>query len=172
MMTTKRDPKQARGEHVDRGIELEPEARAAYVGQTGFQVFTVAFIENGRLGISPDGIVFKKKVSTVKGNLSLSSIKKIDRLLEIKCPDTNNHIRYIIENRLPAEHKDQVIHAFVTIDDLEEVDFVSYDPKFKHKPLHIITIRRSDLIVDISTAKVAYDRFLQKLDKYYSTLVL
>jgi len=162
MMTTERDPKQAYGEHVDRGNELEPEARKKYEAATGEKVHQVAFIEteDGKLGLSPDGLTYKKGGKVIK------------KLLEIKCPDSNNHIRYILEGGLPSEHKDQVIHAFVVCDDVDEIDFVSYDPKFRFKPLHIVTVKRASYIVDISTAQIAYQRFLTKLDEAYRSLIL
>jgi hypothetical protein len=158
MITTVRDPKQAYGEHVDRGNELEPEARKAYEKATGAKVREVAFIKNGRYGLSPDGLVMKGKA--------------IKKLIEIKAPDTNNHIRYILEKTLPTEHRDQIIHGFIVCDDVEEIDFVSYCPVFKFKPLLIITVRRSDMMLDIATTKVQYDKFIEKLDKHYSTLIL
>jgi hypothetical protein len=157
-MTTVRDPKQAYGEHIDRGNELEPEARKVYEKVTGQKVREVAFIKNGRYGLSPDGLVMKGK-----------SIKK---LIEIKAPDTNNHIRYILEKTLPSEHKDQIIHGFIVCDDVDEIDFVSYCPVFKFKPLFIITVKRSDMMLDIATTKVQYGKFIEKLDRHYSTLIL
>lgn len=161
MMTTHREPKQARGEHVERGNELESEAREAYSKATKLKVTEVSFIEKDRLGISPDGVVFKKG----------KDAEKIDRLVEIKCPDTNNHIRYILENKIPLEHKDQIVHGFVVCDDADTIDFVSYCPEYKFKPLHIITARRDDFIVDISTSEVRYALFIQKLDANYKRLI-
>lgn len=162
MMTTERDIKQAYGEHVDRGNELEPEARKAYEKKTGEKVEQVAFIENeeARIGLSPDGLIYKR------------GGKEIKKLLEIKCPDSNNHIRYILEGGIPSEHKDQIVHAFVVCDDVDEIDFVSYDPKFRFKPLHIVTAKRASFIVDISTSQIAYQRFLNKLDESYKSLIL
>lgn len=157
MMTTKREPKEAFGKHVDRGNELEPVARAEYEKHTGEKVETVAFIKNGRIGCSPDGLIFKKK-----------AIKKV---IEIKCPDTNNHIRYILENKVPAEHVDQIVHAYATVDDCDEIDFVSYDPKFLFKPLHIIKTTRMQFALQIQTAHVAYNRFIKMLDENYSRLI-
>lgn len=165
-MTTDRPEKDLSGiEHVDRGIRLEDEARIAYEKESGEKVFEVSFIQNGKYGLSPDGLVLKDKLpkKTKKG-----VIKKV---VEIKCPDTNNHIRYIIENKIPAEHKDQIIHAFIVVDDCDEVDFVSYDPKFKLKPLHIINIKRRDLYVDIQTTEISYQKFLQKVDEFYSQII-
>lgn len=159
MMTTVRERKEAYGPDIDRGNELEPEARKAYEKATGQKVREVAFIKNGRYGISPDGLVMKSKT-------------QIKKLIEIKSPDTNNHIRYILEGKLPSEHIDQIIHGFIVCDDVDEIDFVSYCPVFKFKPLLIITARRADLYVDIATARVQYQKFVEKLDKYYSTLIL
>lgn len=162
VMTTVRERKQAYSEHIDRGNALEPEARAAYAKHAGCNVAQVAFIRNGRYGISPDGIPHKEKKFT-------GVVKK---MLEVKCPDTNNHIRYIIENKLPSEHRDQVVHGFVVCPDLQEIDFVSYCPVFKFKPLHIITIKRTDLIVEISTTEVQYKKFIEKLDTLRAQLIL
>lgn len=160
LMTTDRDPKQAYGEHVERGTELEPEARAAYEKATGAKVENVAFIESedGRTGFSPDGIVRKN-----------GAIKKV---VEIKCPDTNNHIRYFLENKIPSEHLDQIIHIFVVCEDVDEVDFVSYDPRFRFHPLVIIKVRRASHVTDIMAAEIAYKRFLEKLDDSYRKLIL
>lgn len=159
--TTERQKKDLKGiADIDRGNELEPEARKEYEKATGNKVRTVAFIENGRYGISPDGLVMKPKNVGVK------------KLIEIKCPDTNNHIRYIIEKTIPAEHKDQIIHGFIVCDDVDEIDFVSYCPVFQFKPLLIITVKRSDLFVDISTTQVQYKKFVEKFDLNYQKLIL
>lgn len=161
MITTDRKPKDLSGiEHVDRGNELEPVARKEYEKATKQKVRLVAFIKNDRYGISPDGLVMKSKEEIIK------------KLVEIKCPDTNNHIRYILEKKIPAEHLDQIIHGFIVCDDVDEIDFVSYCPMFKFKPLLIITARRSDLYVDIETTKIQYLKFVEKLDTSRAILIL
>ncbi len=159
VMTTNRPNKEIHTEHIDRGNELEPAARDLYAKETKQKVEQVSFIKNGRYGISPDGIIFNKK-------------REVTKLLEIKCPDSNSHIRYILENKLPAEHRDQIIHGFIVCDDIDEIDFVSYDPKFKFKPLHIIKVRRMDMLVDISLTRVQYEKFILKLDDSYAKLIL
>lgn len=159
MMTSEWKPKEARGEDIDRGNELEPEARVQYERFTKTKVRQVAFIRNGRYGISPDGLVMKDKLN-------------IKKLIEIKSSDVNTHIKFILEKVLPIEHKDQIIHGFIVCDDVDEIDFISYCPAFKFKPLFILTIKRSDLYVDIATTKVMYEKFVEKLDRNYSTLIL
>ena len=50
--------------------------------------------------------------------------------------------------------------VFIVCDDVDEIDFVSYDPKIIfHKPLLIITVKRADLYVDIATTKIQYQKF-------------
>jgi len=157
MATTERETKEAHSIHIDRGVTLEPVAREVYSKANKVKVKEVAFIRNGRIGISPDGLL-------MKGG-------KIIKLLEIKCPDTPNHIRYILENKIPTEHKDQIIHGFITCPDIDEIDFISYDAKFKFKPLHVITAKRSTYTVDIMTSKVHYNKFISKYDEGHSKIV-
>lgn len=171
VMTTQREEKQVwKGEHVERGNELEPEARAKYGMETEQVVWEAAFIENGRLGISPDGIVFKKG----KGPQETKTMPDapIEKLVEIKCPDTNTHIRYILEGGIPSEHKDQILHGYMTVPDCDAIDFVSYCPMFIHQPLLIVETRRQDFIMDLATTKVAYEKFLKKLDESYEKIIL
>jgi hypothetical protein len=62
---------------MQRGIELEPEARAFYELERSLDVRQVGFIttDDGRFGCSPDGLV------GVEGGL------------ELKCPDGKTHTR-------------------------------------------------------------------------------
>lgn len=161
MFTSDWKPKEAYGIHIDRGNELEDPARKEYEKFTGEKVKQIAFIQNDRYGISPDGLVLKKD-------------KTLKRLIEIKASDVNTHIRFIIENekKIPSEHKDQIIHGFIVCDDIDEIDFISYCPAHKFKPLHIIKIKRSDLYVDIEAAKVKYSKFVEKFDENYKKIIL
>lgn len=159
IMTTDRKKKDVKTEAMERGVELEPAAREAYAAKTGEKVEQVAFIEKGRVGISPDGVMFRK------------AGKGIRKLLEVKCPEVEHHIRYIVENKVPSEHIDQIIHGFHVVDDCDEIDFVSYCPAFPLKPLHIINVKRMQLAVDISAADVAYGKFLKRLDENYSIII-
>lgn len=162
IMTSKWKPKEAFGEDIDRGNKLEPEAVECYKKFTGLEVRRdIAFIQNGRIGVSPDGVPYK-------GKFEENNIKK---LIEVKSSDVPNHIKYIDTNKVGSEYIDQIIHGFETIDTCDEIDFVSYCPMYKLKPLHIITVKRATMIVDISTTKIQYSKFIEKLDKIYSKLI-
>ena len=73
--------------------------------------------------------------------------------------------------RIPAEYKAQVIHYFVVVEDLEWLDFVSYDPRMRTKKIHIHRVTRYELQEDIATAQEAYMKFYDKLKKYEDGLL-
>jgi len=103
-------------EIMQRGIDLEPEARKAYESIYNIEVDQIGFITphfrfEDWIGISPDGIMF-------------------NGLLEIKCPLRKTHLSYIKANKLPNEYKWQVQgQLFVT--SLKWCDFMSYYPDMK-----------------------------------------
>lgn len=159
-MTTNVKPKSLDSiEAIKWGNEQEPHARDAYMKATGFDVIEIGFIINGRLGLSPDGAVLGKQ-------------REIAHTVEIKCPDTKTHIKYLLKGGVPKEYQPQIIHNFVVIDDLKRLDFVSYDPRQKNQPLYIYTVMRESLGAEIEVAKMAYTKHLQLLDANYKRLIL
>jgi hypothetical protein len=78
---------------LDQGKILEEYARPAFTLETGLEVATVGFIEhdNGRMGASPDGLVIGRQAG-----------------LEIKCPHIENHIRYLLDGKVPQQYVAQV----------------------------------------------------------------
>jgi putative phage-type endonuclease len=97
---------------MQRGTDLEPEARAAYelhAGQMVSEVGLVLHPRNARYGASPDGVV---------GD---------DGLLEIKCPRTHVHIAYTLAGKPPAEYLPQMAWQAACCE-RKWVDFVSYAP--------------------------------------------
>lgn len=108
---------------MQRGIELEPEARFAYETHTGSFVHRVGFIydELHEAGCSPDGLI---------GD---------DGGLEIKCPELSAHLEYIRRPDEPPEYRAQ-IQGSLWITGRQWWDFVSYHPDF---PSHLqLVIRR------------------------------
>ena len=78
-------------EAIAHGNIAEGAARQAFEKKTGMKVDEVGFISNGRLGLSPDGVIYGKD--------------KIKATVEIKCPNTQTHIKYILEGKYPKEYK-------------------------------------------------------------------
>lgn len=73
-------------EHIERGLELEPLARAVYELEKGVKVEQVGFIERDGAGCSPDGLVGEEGGLEIK---CLSGKKYIDVLADgLKGVDT------------------------------------------------------------------------------------
>lgn len=100
--------------HMERGLELEDEARDAYAVITGHKVREVGLCitDDGLFGASPDGLV-----DLPEGLLGL----------EIKCPSLAVHLGYLIANCLPSAYRLQV-QGQVYAASLIGVDFFSYYP--------------------------------------------
>lgn len=100
---------------MQRGIELEAEARSLYELRHDVMVGLVGFCypDKKRLvGCSPDGIV------------------GADGLLEIKCPEIQTHVAYLLDGTAPTEYFQQLQgQLFVT--GRKWVDFMSYYPGLK-----------------------------------------
>ena len=122
--------------NTDRGSELEPEAREAFVNQTGFSLVEVGFVtrDDGIVGCSPDSLITNPDGDYIAG-------------LEIKCPAPKTHVAYVREHSesveqgyywFPPEHKVQV-HGGMAVTGLNEWHFFSYCPGMA--PLHIVVAR-------------------------------
>lgn len=99
------------------GNEHEDEARQAYeltrktvVDEIGFAIHP----EIERFGASPDGLISN------------------NGLLEIKCPETSTHIRWIMGGVVPDEHRPQMF-AQMSVLGRDWCDFVSYDPRLTRR---------------------------------------
>ena len=101
-------------EHMARGTELEPEARAMYEFIKEVEVNEVGFCLHDTLdaGCSPDGLIAE------------------DGGLEIKCPAPATHVEYLKAGVLPSKYKQQVMGC-LWITGREWWDFVSYHPTMK-----------------------------------------
>lgn len=140
---------------MERGEQLEPEARMAYELQKGLATDSVGFVPHKtiqRFGASPDAFV------------------GLDGLLEIKCPKAANHMDYLLADILPSEYRLQVM-AELACTGRQWADFVSYHPDMpEHLQLFIVRVRRDDvLIAEIEAEVIKFnaevDEVLAKLPK-------
>ena len=124
--------------HMERGIELEPYARAWYEVERGEFVKQVPFIDHPTIknaGASPDGIVG-------------------EGLIEIKCPMTKTHIKYLLEDRVPAKYMPQMAWQMACTES-KWVDFVSYCPELPaDMQMFIKRYERDDAYIAELEAKV------------------
>ena len=114
---------------MQRGIDLEPEARLEFEFYTNLDVQEVGFIEyNDFIGVSPDGLI---------GN---------DGLIEIKCPNDSIYFKLLLSNNIKPEYIAQMqMQMYVT--DRQYCYFVSYNPNFE-KSLYIKKINRDEEMID------------------------
>jgi hypothetical protein len=112
---------------MQRGMDLEPEARVRYEMETGNLVEQVGFLMHDTLeaGASPDGLVGEE------GGL------------EIKCPMPSTHVEYLRNGRLPSKYIQQV-QGCLWISGRDWWDFMSYHPKMT--PL-IIRVYRDEVFI-------------------------
>lgn len=109
---------------MERGKELEPEARLAYQIVTGHKVTQTGFVykdDNRLVGCSPDGLVMD-----------------IERGCEIKCPMEKHWAAYYIANECPKDYRAQV-QGSMWITGFEAWDFVAYHPNYEP---FIVTVKR------------------------------
>ena len=114
---------------MQRGIDLEPEARLEFEFYTGLDVQEVGFVEyNDFIGVSPDGLI---------GD---------DGLIEIKCPNDSIYFKLLLSNNIKPEYIAQMqMQMYVT--DRQYCYFVSYNPNFE-KSLYIKKINRDEEMID------------------------
>ena len=125
--------------HMERGHEMEPEARRFYAFQNDVEPELVGFIRNGKKGASPDSLVGK------------------DGLLEIKTKLPHLLLDVILKDSFPAEHRAQC-QGQLWIAEREWIDLVCYWPKM---PVHIVRAYRDEPY--IKQISEAVDQFNDEL---------
>lgn len=101
--------------HTDRGEALEPEAADEFSKIMGLELEEVGFVtrDDNVVGCSPDRLVM------VNGEYVAG--------LEIKCPLSKIHAKYLIEGKLPDPYKGQV-HGGMAVTGFPYWYFMSYCP--------------------------------------------
>ena len=134
------------------GTEHEVEAKQKYTEATGNSLIDVAFCIHDTfdwLGMSPDGLT-----------------PDLTGAVEVKCPNTKTHVKTIRMGGLPNEHKYQVYQYFLVNENLQWLDFISYDPRFVSKPLYIYRVERNDIIDELNKLWAELHKFWAKFEKY------
>jgi len=120
---------------MERGIEIEDEARRMYRALYDAEVQQVGFVfkdDSRTVGCSPDGLI------GAHGGL------------EIKCPILSTHVGYLIENKLPTDYVQQV-QGSMYVTGSHWWDFLSYYPGLK--PL-LVRVPRDNAFIDKLDAAV------------------
>ena len=145
---------------MQRGIDLEPVAIAEFEEATSCEVESFGLVTNEKFPgchLSPDGLILDGAGVPMAG-------------VEIKCPSTKKHVEYLRTNKLPAEYKFQVYHYFLLAETIDQMYFVSYDPRFAVRPLHILPINREEIKAELEEYEAGLIKFSEKLEKYETAI--
>ena len=133
---------------MQRGIDKEPEAVAAYEALTGNLVRPVGFVAHDTLkaGCSPDGIV-----------------GDYEGVVELKCPKSATHLNYLRGGVMPSDYFGQIVHA-LWITGAKWADFLSFDDRFPD-PLQVFYVRVERDEQQIQSYELLARMFLAEIDK-------
>lgn len=123
--------------YTEWGHEKEAEARVVFSKIMSLDVIEVGFVgraDKAPIGCSPDGLIVD--FDEYKGGV------------EIKCPQVDKHVEYLLEGNLPDEYKLQV-HGSMAVTGLPFWYFMSYFPGLK--PL-ILKIERDEFTDKVTAA--------------------
>jgi hypothetical protein len=126
-------------DHMERGKEMEGEARAMYEMIRDVDTARVGFVRNGEKGASPDSLI---------GN---------DGMLEIKTKLPHLQLDLLLSGDFPSEHMAQC-QGQLWVAEREWVDFCSYWPKLRP---FVIRVHRNDTYIKNLSAEV--DAFLSEM---------
>lgn len=134
---------------MERGIELEKEARNAYELETGIKVVQVGFCElDEHTGASPDGLVGEKGLN------------------ETKCPNDVNFAKYLYDGKVDTGYNWQM-QMQMLVTDRQWNDYTVYNPNFPN-PIIIKRIPRNETDIAKIKAGLAFgigqkNLFLEKI---------
>lgn len=131
---------------MQRGIDKEPAALAAYEAVTGFVAWPTGFCEHDELlaGCSLDG-----------------QVQDFAGIVELKCPKSATHLSYIKAGKAPADYLPQITHN-LWITGAAWCDFVSFDDRFP-AALQLVRYRVMREDVDLKAYELAARLFLDEV---------
>ena len=135
-------------EAIQRGVELESTARAAYCFAKDCHVDEVGFVEHPGIsnsGASPDGLIGE------------------DGLWEAKCPNSLTHIDYILKGEVPSKYKPQMAWQMACTG-RKWVDFTSYDDRLEDESKHLFVVRYHRDDEYIAELEEAVKKFLDEVE--------
>lgn len=132
--------------HMERGKEMEAEARDAYAFMQDELPEQIGFMRNGNKGCSPDSVI------------------GTNGLLEIKTKLPHLQLDVLLTGVLPPEHKAQV-QGQLLVSEREFCDFCSYWPKL---PLFVLRVYREEEY--IKQIDAAVHQFNEEMDSLQAKL--
>ena len=148
---SKTPKKQYTNEDLERGVELEEEARTIYQMETGNQVIEIGFVTNEEIskvgGASPDGLV------------------NDDGLLEVKCFANTKHFVMTLEGlKIEPKYMWQM-QMQMLFTGRDWVDFVAYNPNYNKSILIqrvvVDEVKRQKILVGLKVG----EKILEDINK-------
>jgi len=139
---------------MEWGIQYESQARTYYEKLSNVTVEQVGFINHpleqyrSYVGVSPDGLVDSR-----------DNRDFVNGSIEIKCPNTNTHMEYIVKG-FPAKYRPQV-QGILWVTGRDWCDFISFDPRVEKQPFWCIRVERDEAY--IRKLATAVDEFIQEM---------
>lgn len=132
---------------IQRGIDCEPLAFAAYESLTGNVAERTGFLSHNTLqvGCSLDG-----HVGAFAG------------ILEAKCPKSATHLSYLRSGKVPAAYLPQIVHN-LWVSGAAWADFLSFDDRFP-PPLQTFLVRVDRNEQEITSYALAAALFLSEVE--------
>lgn len=136
---------------MERGIEMEPIARAMYENYAEVLVDEIAWVPHPTIenfGVSPDGLV------------------GTDGLVEIKVPSMPVHIGYwldAMDGKVPTDYTDQML-AQLACTGRQWCDFVSYDDRVV-EDMQLVVIRFQPEKKEIEELEKEVEKFLEEVNQ-------
>jgi len=131
------------------GLDQECAAKEAFENITGLMVKDVGFVDHPSIfhcGVSPDGYVSD------------------GCLIEVKCPKTKTHMKYVANQVIPPEYKPQMLLQSACTG--KDVWFVSYDPRMgEGKDLFIKKYVPTP--EELAEVEAAAEKFLSECDALF-----
>lgn len=127
---------------MQRGTELETDARAALAFERGYDIHEAGFVlhdDHARVGASPDGLVGIVDGAPIANEEQQGSV-------EIKCPKLSTHITYLQGGSLPSDYTRQCTHL-LWVTGAKWLDFASYHPD-AFKTLFVYRLERDKAGID------------------------
>lgn len=138
-----------KNEWMERGLELEDEARQMYSDMTFAEVLNGGFCERDRFGASSDGL-------------------SGEGMIEIKCVKYSTHFERLVKGGFDTSYQWQ-IRGQMYVYDLPWCDFVSYCPDFPlNKQLYIYRVYRDAEEEEKLIARL--NDFVKQVDSYIQIL--
>lgn len=133
---------------MQRGIDLEPAAFAAYEAKAGQMAQRTGFLSHDGwlVGCSLDGHV---------GDFA--------GILEVKCPKSATHLRYLGGGAVPSDYLPQITHN-LWVSGAQWCDFLSFDDRFPPAlQTFLVRVNRAD--VDLAGYETKALAFLAEVDR-------